>query len=186
MVSLNQIRLRDRRGRPTFSGVYLDTPFATAKTSEVAWAEGWSKRSRIECFHHRPTRQVLGFVVRQSDPVQGSKAIMPPQHDQTAATRTLGAVVFRMAEAAFMQVSFILLACAVLGKLTEKGLSPFLAASALAFSFSGSITLGRSLRAEFESAYDEAGNLYSLTLVNYVTSYASFLLLGLTSLPVDS
>ena len=85
-----------------------------------------------------------------------------------------------------MQVSFILLACAVLGKLTEKGLSPFLAASALAFSFSGSITLGRSLRAEFESAYDEAGNLYSLTLVNYVTSYASFLLLGLTSLPVDS
>jgi hypothetical protein len=108
MVSLNQIRLRDRRGRPTFSGVYLDNPFATAKMSGVAWAEGWSKRSRMNASTVARHAKCSVFVVRQSGRVQGSKAIMLPQHDQTATTRTFGAVVFRIAEAAFMQVSFIL------------------------------------------------------------------------------
>jgi hypothetical protein len=91
-----------------------------------------------------------------------------------------------MAAAAFMQASLVLLVCAALAKVTEKALTPFVAASALAFGFSGSVALGRALRADYEKAYDGAGNLYAFALVNYITSYACFLVLGLTGAPADS
>jgi hypothetical protein len=115
--------------------------------------------------------------------VQGSEAIMPSQHDQPTSTPAFGAIVTRMAAAVFMQASLVLLVCAVLAEVTEKGSAPFAAASSLAFGFSSSIALGRGLRAEYEKIFDGAGHLYALALVNYVTSYASFLLLGLRGSP---
>ena len=100
---------------------------------------------------------------------------MPLRQGHTAPSSTVSAALHRMALTALAHASLVLVACMMAGALSGKGVEPYLRSAVLAFSLIGSFALGRAIKAEWNSAYDQAGHLYALSLVHHFVAYASIM-----------
>jgi hypothetical protein len=69
----------------------------------------------------------------------------------------------------------MLAVCIIMDAFGSQGLGPSLRTAVLAFGLLAGAALGRALRAERTSEFDQASRLYALALMNYFICYAALL-----------
>ena len=94
---------------------------------------------------------------------------------------TVGSVLYRLVVTALARASLVLIACMVMGLLSDRGVGPHLMVAGWCFGFVGSFMLGHGLRAERNAMFTEAGQLFASAFLNYVIALAAFLAAGLVA-----
>ena len=100
---------------------------------------------------------------------------MTPTQGETALALNFKAVLYGIALTALARISLVLAVCIIMDAFGSQGLGPSLRTAVLAFGLLAGAALGRALRAERTSEFDQASRLYALALVNYFICYAALL-----------
>jgi hypothetical protein len=100
---------------------------------------------------------------------------MTPTQGETALSPTFKMVLYGIALTALVRASLVLAVCIIMDAFDGQGLGLSLRTAVLAFGLLGGAALGRGLRAERASEFDQASRFYALALVNYFICYAALL-----------
>jgi hypothetical protein len=92
---------------------------------------------------------------------------------------TFSNILYRLVVAALSRASLVLVACMMVGVLSDRGIGPHLAAAGWCFGFVGSFMQGHGLRAEWSAMFAEAADLYAFAFLNYAIAFVAFLALEL-------
>ncbi len=111
---------------------------------------------------------------------------MEPGPDHGGLSPAFAGIMYRLVVTALVRASVVLIACMIMGVLSERGVAPYLPAAGLSFGLVGSFMLNHGLRAERGSLPLEAGNRYALAFVNYVIAFGAFLAAALVETSASS
>jgi hypothetical protein len=100
---------------------------------------------------------------------------MPPVQVEQQSPPTFGRILYRIAVTAIAKASIVLFACMILEGISGQKPGTFHWAAFLAFAFLGGMALSAGMKAERISAYEQAGDLYAVALVNYLICFHSLL-----------
>jgi hypothetical protein len=113
-----------------------------------------------------------------SSQVRQNEVGMPPSEIDRPMSPTFGMVLYRIALTALAKASLVVMICTILDAISGQASGASLRVAVLAFGLVGAVAQGRGMRAEREAAYEQAGVLYAVALVNYFICYVSFLAFG--------
>lgn len=103
---------------------------------------------------------------------------MPPSEIEQPMSPTFGMVLYRIALTALAKASLVVMICTIFDAMSGQAPGTGLRVAVLAFGLVGAVAQGRGMRAEREAAYEQAGELYAVALVNHIICYVSLLVLG--------
>jgi membrane associated rhomboid family serine protease len=98
-----------------------------------------------------------------------------------ASGRVINGILVGLFVTAFARASLIVVACAMAGVLSDRGVVPHLAAAGWCFAFMGSFMVGHGLRAERSGMLPEAADHYAFAFSSCVIAAAAFFTAGLAA-----
>jgi hypothetical protein len=87
---------------------------------------------------------------------------------------TFGDILYRLVVAILARASLVLVACMMVGILSDRGVAPYLATAGWCFGFVAAFMVGHALRAERGASLAEAGDHYALAFLNYGIAFVAF------------